>query len=213
MRAAEALIFDFNGTLSDDEPLLCRIYRELFAEHGRPLTEREYYDELAGLSEEAIIGGWLGVGGVALETLVGERIARYRELAADGSTVLGPTRAAVRHAARRVPLAIVSGAFRAEIDPVIEAAGLASSFRVAVTADDVMEGKPHPEGYLRALEALGADPRSTVAFEDTEAGVASAAAAGVYVVAVLGTLPVSRLERADEHVTAIDTPLIERLLG
>ena len=51
-----AVVFDFNGTLSDDEPILLRIYQELFAEHGRPLTAEEYYAELSGLSEEEIIG-------------------------------------------------------------------------------------------------------------------------------------------------------------
>ena len=55
-----AVIFDFNGTLSDDEPVLCAIFTELFAEHGRPLTEREYYDELAGLSDPEIVRTWLG---------------------------------------------------------------------------------------------------------------------------------------------------------
>ena len=43
MRAARALVFDFNGTLSHDEPVLFAMYSELFAEHGRPLTEADYY--------------------------------------------------------------------------------------------------------------------------------------------------------------------------
>jgi beta-phosphoglucomutase len=55
-----AVIFDFNGTLSDDEPILYRVYAEMFAEHGRPLSERDYYDELAGRSEEEILCRWLG---------------------------------------------------------------------------------------------------------------------------------------------------------
>ena len=63
MEAAEALVFDFNGTLSDDEPLLLAIYQELFAAEGRPLSASEYFGELAGRSEEAIIGSWLGVDG------------------------------------------------------------------------------------------------------------------------------------------------------
>ena len=52
--APRALIFDFNGTLSDDEPILCAIFIHLFAEHGRPLTAQEYFDELAGLSDPEI---------------------------------------------------------------------------------------------------------------------------------------------------------------
>src|SRR5690349_3960582 len=53
-----AIVFDFNGTLSDDEPVMCEIFRTLFAEHGRPLTERQYYEELAGLSDPEIVRTW-----------------------------------------------------------------------------------------------------------------------------------------------------------
>jgi beta-phosphoglucomutase len=74
MKPARALVFDFNGTLSHDEPVLFAIYSELFAEHGRPLTEADYYGRLAGNTEEAIIGGWLGVEGDELQALVEERI-------------------------------------------------------------------------------------------------------------------------------------------
>jgi beta-phosphoglucomutase len=212
MGTVSALMFDFNGTLSDDEPLLCAIYRELFARHGRPLTDEQYYSRLAGLSEEAIIGGWLGVDGPLLASLVAERIDQYAIEAGDGSTVIESVREAVRFAAARVPVAIVSGAFRAEIEPVVEAAGIAPELTTIVAADDVEHGKPHPEAYLRAAERLGVDPATAIAFEDTQAGIASAKAAGLYVVAVLGTLPPGRLAEADEHVTAIDTALIEQLL-
>ncbi len=213
MGTVRALMFDFNGTLSHDEPVLCAIYQRLFAQHGRPLTEEQYYSQLAGLAEEAIIGGWLSVDGPLLASLVDERIESYTTEAADGSTVAEPVREAVRYAAARVPVAIVSGAFRAEIVPVVEAADLATEITAIVAADDVEHGKPHPEGYLRALERLCVDPTGVIAFEDTEAGIASAKAAGLRVIAVLGTLPPERLAQADEHVTAIDTALIERLLG
>ena len=55
-----ALIFDFNGTLSHDEPLLCELFCGLFAEAGRPLAEHEYYDRLAGRSDPEIVRTWLG---------------------------------------------------------------------------------------------------------------------------------------------------------
>ncbi len=213
MEAVEALVFDFNGTLSDDEPLLLAIYQELFARHGRPLSSSEYFATLAGNTEEAIIGTWLGVDGSLLGMLVQERIATYAERAASGSTVTHPVREAVRYAAARVPVAIVSGAFRAEIDPVVAAAGIAPELSVIVTADDVTQGKPHPEGYLRAVQILGIDPARTIAFEDTEAGIASARGAGLRCIAVRGTLPDERLGRADELVDAIDVALMKRLLG
>jgi len=213
MGAAEALVFDFNGTLSDDEPLLLSIYQELFARYGRPLPEEEYVGRLAGNTEETIIGTWLGVDGPLLAMLVKERIAAYTALAASGSTVTTPVREAVRYAAGRVPVAIVSGAFRAEIEPVVAAAGLSGDLTTIVAADDVEHGKPHPEGYELAVERLAVAAARTVAFEDTEAGVASAKDAGLYCVAVRGTLPDERLARADELVDGIDLALVERLLG
>ncbi len=213
MGAAEALVFDFNGTLSDDEPLLLSIYQQLFARHGRPLTQEQYVSDLAGNTEETIIGTWLGVDGPLLAMLVQERIDAYTALAASGSTVTPTVREAVRFAAARVPVAIVSGAFRAEIEPVVAAAGIADELSVIVTADDVEHGKPHPEGYLLAVDGLGVDPARMVAFEDTEVGVRSAKDAGLRCLAVRGTLPDERLGRADELIDAIDVALVERLIG
>jgi beta-phosphoglucomutase len=212
MGTVRALMFDFNGTLSHDEPLLCEIYRDIFAKHGRPLTEEQYYSRLAGLSEEAIIGGWLCVDGPLLGSLVAERIERYAVAAADGSTVSEPVRDAVHLAAARVPVGIVSGAFRAEIAPVVQAAGLTAALATIVSADDVERGKPDPEGYLLALDRVGFDAADVVAFEDTEAGIAAAKSAGLRCLAVRGTLPESRLAEADEIVDGIDITVVERLL-
>ena len=211
--ATRALIFDFNGTLSDDEPILCEIFVHLFAEHGRPMSAQEYFDELAGLSDPEIVRAWLGRDHPDIDTVIGERVARYRAAVADGSSVHEHTREAVRYAGQRVPLAICSGAARAEIEPVVEAAGIAPLIRGIVSSDDVAEGKPHPEGYLRALELLDVAAADTVVFEDTEAGIASARAAGVgYVLAVRGTLDPHRLAAADELVDRVDVDVMRRLL-
>ncbi len=209
-----AIAFDFNGTLSHDEPIMCAIYEGLFAEHGRPMSERDYYETLAGNTEEAIIGGWLGAAGDELAALVAERIRRYGVAVADGSTVTEEMREAVRYAAARVPIAVVSGAFREEIEPVLAAAGLRELFAHLVTAEDVVYGKPHPECYEVLVASLGdgVAPENVLAFEDTEAGIAAAKGAGVRCVAVRGTLPDERLTRADELVDRIDAGLIRRLL-
>ena len=208
-----ALVFDFNGTLSDDEPLLCELFMHLFAEHGRPMSAQEYFDQLAGLSDPEIVKTWLGEDHPDVEAVIGERVRRYREAAADGSTVHEHVREAVRYAAERAPLAICSGAARDEIEPVVEAAGIAGCFIAIVTSDDVVHGKPDPEGYVKALALLGAGPAQAVVFEDTEAGVASARAAGVgRVLAVRTTLDEHRLAGADELLDRIDVDVMRRLL-
>ena len=204
-----AVIFDFNGTLSDDEPVLYAVYAEMFAEHGRPLTEREYYDQLAGHSEEEILRRWLGRDD---PELVADRIARYRARCADGATIYPDVRDAVRYAAERAQVAVVSGAALEEIEPVVEAAGLGDVLSVIVAADHVADGKPHPEGYLRVAELLGIAPADALAFEDTEAGVASVKAAGMYCVGVTRTLGAERLAAADELIPELSLEAMQRLL-
>lgn len=207
------MVFDFNGTLSDDEPLLCEIFVRLFAEHGKPMSAQEYFDRLAGLSDPEIVRAWLGDDHPDVEAVLAERTDLYREAVVDGSTLHEHVREAVRYAADRVPLAICSGAARAEIEPVLEAAGLTDCFRVIVSSDDVVRGKPDPEGYSSALALLGIDPAAALAVEDTEAGIASARAAGVgRVLALKTTLDPDRLAEADELIDRLDVDVMRRHL-
>ena len=207
-----ALLFDFNGTLSDDEGVLCAIFRELFAEQGRPLSEQEYFDELAGLSDPEIVERWLGAGHPATAEVLDRRAQLFRERAGDGSTVPPDVREAVLHAAGRSPLAVVSGATRSEVELVLRAAGL-DVFEVIVSAEDVTRGKPDPEGYVLALRRLRLQAADAVAIEDAPPGIAAAKAAGLSCVAVLGTVPRERLGEADEIVRRLDSALVDRLLA
>ena len=211
--AVTAVVFDFNGTLSDDEPVLCEIFMHLFAEYGRPMSAQEYFEQLAGLSDPEIVKTWLGEEHPAVQEVIDERGRRYRVAAADGSTIHEHVREAVRFAAERVPLAVCSGAARAEIEPVVQAAGIADCFRAVVSSDDVVHGKPDPEGYRKTLERLETDPSRAAVFEDTEAGIASARAAGVgRVLAVRTTLEPHRLAEADELIDRLDIAVMRGLL-
>ncbi|HMJ00321.1 MAG TPA: HAD family phosphatase [Gaiellaceae bacterium] len=208
--AIRALLLDFNGTLSDDEPLLYAIFRELFDELGKPITEAEYYDQLAGLSDPEVVEKWLGEPDPAV---VARKIERYRELSADGSTVSFEARRAVLEAARQVAVAVVSGSARSEIEPVLAAAGLGSSIAALVASEDVERGKPAPDGYLKALGLLGIGPDEAVAVEDSDVGIAAAKAAGLRCAAVSGTLPPDRLSAADEIIEHLDSDFVRRVLA
>jgi beta-phosphoglucomutase len=212
--AVRAVIFDFNGTLSNDEPILCEIFRRLFAEYDKPLSAEEYYDRLAGHSDPEIVRMWLGADHPDVDEVIAQRTALYVAAVSDGSSITERVRDAVRYAAERVPVAVVSGAARAEIEPVLAAAGLAGAVEVIVSVDDVSNGKPDPESYLQALELLGGiDPSEVVVLEDTDAGIAAAKAAGTRCIAVLGTLKPERLAQADELVAELDVALMRRVLG
>jgi beta-phosphoglucomutase len=205
-----AVLLDFNGTLSDDEPIMCAIFQELFAERGRPLARETYFAELAGHSDLEIVETWLGVEDPGL---VAEKVERYRARAADGSTVRDESREAVRVAAADARVAVVTGAARAEVEAVLSAARIDRLISATVTADEVERGKPDPEGYLRALGLLGVEAPEAVAFEDSKPGIDSARAAGIRCVAVRGTLPPEQLAGADEIVESLGADAIRAALA
>ena len=194
MGTARALLFDFNGTLSHDEPLLCAIYQRLFARHGRPLTEEQYYDRLAGLSEEAIIGGWLGVDGPLLDSLVAEQDRRVRGRGGrrlDGDRAGARSASASRRRASRSRSSPARSGPRSSRSSRPQASRTSSRRSSQPTTSSTASRTPR--GICSRSSGSASTAPEAAALEDTEAGVASAKAAGLRCLAVRGTLPDDRL--------------------
>jgi beta-phosphoglucomutase-like phosphatase (HAD superfamily) len=196
MLPAHALILDFNGTLAADGALLLQIYEELLREHGVPFGPREYR-LYAGLPDQAMFARVFEADGRPLDEttvaqLMRERVARYRAALGNGHPVSDDTVAFVRVAATHVPVAIASGAFREEIEHVLELAGLDELVSVIVSIDEVEAGKPDPESFTAALGGINRGrseriaPRNTVVVEDATDGARAAVAAGMRCVALRG---------------------------
>jgi sugar-phosphatase len=66
-----------------------------------------------------------------------------------------------------------------------------------VTADDVANGKPHPEPYLKGAELMGVKPADCLVIEDAPAGIQAARAGGMKVIGMTSTYPATRLNEAD----------------
>src|SRR5262249_44405345 len=106
---------------------------------------------------------------------------------------------AIKEAARRCPLAIASGARMEEIRHILSHAGLHEYFAAIVAAEDVSNGKPHPEPFLRALERLQQRDRTLtaaecVAVEDSIGGIQSAHEAGMRCLGIAHSYDAARLE-------------------
>jgi HAD superfamily hydrolase (TIGR01509 family) len=212
---ARAVLFDFNGTLSDDEPLLAELFERIFGEAGIDFPASAYFDGYAGYSDPEIVERVLDAAGRGGDPelaarLLARRSELYLEEIERRPTVLPAAAEAVRRIASAVPVAIVSGAARREIDAVLRASGLQGLFPTIVAAEDVSRGKPDPEGYLLALERLNAilphpiDPGEVLVYEDSDHGLASAVAAGMRCVVLEGTVPAEALAAAEAVIPALD---------
>ncbi len=219
-----AVIFDFNGTLSDDEPLIEDLFREVLAEQGvLDLTPDLYRRELAGISDPDIARRALELGGhepapARVDAILRAKVERYRAATTASPRIAAAVVEAVRWTAQRVPVAVASGALREEIEHGLALAGLRDAFAAVVTIDDVAAGKPDPAGFLRALECLNAAtgappvaPADTLVVEDSNAGVAAGRAAGMRVAALRN--PALTSTAADVVVDALDQATMARLLG
>jgi beta-phosphoglucomutase len=210
-----AVIFDFNGTLSDDEPILARIFAELFADRlGWVMVDEEYRTTLLGHSDREIVeiavrehgGGDPGL----VEDLLRTRKECYREAVAEHSPITPDAVELVeRLAAAGVPMAIVTGAQRADVEAVLAASPVGSHLRVLVTEEDVQRGKPDPEGFLRGAEVLGVPAEAVLVFEDSMPGIRGATAAGMHCIVVTGPAPnPAVLALAPVTVSQLDVSLL-----
>ncbi|HEU0022983.1 MAG TPA: HAD-IA family hydrolase, partial [Thermoleophilaceae bacterium] len=99
------------------------------------------------------------------------------------------------------------------VERTLARAGLRDGrFQCVVTADDVAEPKPAPDLYLAACRALGAAPEAAAALEDSPPGVTSAAAAGLFVIAV-PYFPEQTLAGASLIALSLADPEVARVLG
>jgi HAD superfamily hydrolase (TIGR01509 family) len=181
----EAVVFDLDGVLIQTE----EIWDEVRGDYVVRLGGR-YDDEaqraMMGMSSKewsAYLADDLGVPRTAEQVnadVVELMAASYREHLPliDGAVE------AVERLAERWPLGVASSSNRPLIDLVLELSGLERLFRATVSSEEVARGKPAPDVYVEACRRLAVEPGRAAAVEDSHAGIGSARAAGMRVIAI-----------------------------
>ena len=216
-----AVVFDFDGVIANSEPLHFQAFRDVLRQEAVALTEQDYYARYLGYDDAGVfqaVGRDRGLRWSAdrVTGLADRKAARLEEIADPASLLFPGADAAIRRLAAVLPLAIASGALRAEILRVLERTDLSGCFRAIVGAEDA-PSKPAPDPYLRAVERLAAaidrplSPGECVAVEDSQWGLASARAAGLRTVAVTHTYRAADLREADLVIASLDALDMENL--
>lgn len=202
--AVKALLLDMDGTLVNSDAVVERCWRRWAAEHG-----------LDGDSVIKIVHGRQGHATMAAllpDRPHEENLAdNERMLAWETSDLAGvvpvPGAPAFLDSLAELPHALVTSADRGLSDARMGAAGLPMP-RVRITAESVSASKPDPEGFLKGAAELGFAPADCVAFEDSEAGIEAARAAGMRVIGV-GTRAAALAPTA--HVRDLEQVRVEAL--
>jgi HAD superfamily hydrolase (TIGR01509 family) len=180
-----AVIFDMDGVIVDSNPIHGAVWLEYLAQHGLPQDGIETW--MAGKRNDQIMRRLLGPGasdedihrhGAAKEALYRERIDPVLE------DRLMPGLRALLDTLAPLPLGLGSNAEPANVDFVLDRAGLRERFQAVVNGHEVEHPKPAPDLYLRVMSLLGVEPEECVIFEDSPSGIQAANAAGARVIGV-----------------------------
>jgi HAD superfamily hydrolase (TIGR01509 family) len=210
----QAIFFDFNGVIIDDEPLQMAAYKDALSERGIKLTESDYYSAL-GMDDRTFVRaafqrGQKMLSDDILQTVLEDKATRHRKLIEDDLPLFPGVVTFLKATARHYSLGVVSMATLVEIHYVLERTRLRSLFSVIVSAEDVNICKPAPDCYLIALKKLnekrlaeGRRPllaRQCLVIEDSPPGIESGRQAGMRALGVTNTVSEEELRGAGAEV-------------
>jgi HAD superfamily hydrolase (TIGR01509 family) len=207
----DALILELEGVVVETRAARFEALARAMADDGVVALPDALGDELLGLPPRQAAARAVSLLGLARDDtaldLIGLRAERhFTERVSQGVTLREGARVLITIAHARSRLALVTRAGRPVVDLVLGLSGLHDAFEVIVSADDVMDNKPAPESYARALSRLqGRRPLTrerVLALEDARAGIVAARAAGLRCLAV-GDVPAHHAVEADGLVPSL----------
>jgi beta-phosphoglucomutase len=210
---ADAVVFDMDGVLVDSGVHHREAWIAMCRDCGMVPPPEFWRLTIGRPAEEAVLLLIGAIGAAEALRLADIKRGHYERLARRGLMAVPGVGDFVKQLTRAgVPRAVATSASRRDLERALDALGLREHIDVAVTADDVRRGKPHPEVYLKAAEHLGVDAAACIVFEDAIVGVHAARAAGMRVIGVTTAHTADELvaagaERAVPHFQEVRWPV------
>lgn len=211
--SASAIVFDMDGVIIDSTDCHTEAWRRYLAEHGIRISD--IAARMLGKHNDDIVREFFVNHELTAQQIFdhgARKEALYRAMIApefETRLVPGVREFIRRHSA--TPMAVATNAEQANVDFVLELAGIRDCFQVIVSGHEVERPKPWPDIYLRAAQLLHMDPCACVVFEDSETGVAAARAAGMRVAGLLTTL--THFDDVDFSIRNFLDPRVETWLS
>ncbi|OHB76464.1 MAG: hypothetical protein A2Z25_08040 [Planctomycetes bacterium RBG_16_55_9] len=212
----KAVIFDFDGVITDSEILHLRAFNRSLVPFGVEITTKDYYKNYLGFSDfdcyRALIEhGLLKIDEKQIAGVLKEKSRIFEELTkTEGRTIEGVHEFLLMLEQNKIPMAICSGSLLVEIELMLDEAKLRPFFSTIVSAEQVKKGKPHPEGFLLALRKLNevcSPPivaAECIVIEDSHWGLKAGKAAGMHIVAVTTSYDANQLRMAEKVVNRLN---------
>lgn len=197
------VIFDMNGVITDDEECHELATKRAFEEVGLDITPEIYRRFCLGRTDLAAFKELIEIYSlykVKLEQIITDKTKIYLDLIRHELKIYPEVVDLIDRLNENYTLALTTSSTLSEAQTVINKLKLQDKFRVVITSQDVVFGKPHPEPYLLTAKKLGVDPRACLVIEDSENGVRSAKAAGMKCVAITNSEKRDKLMLADQIV-------------
>jgi HAD superfamily hydrolase (TIGR01509 family) len=219
----KAVIFDFDGVITDSEILHLRAFNRSLAPYGIEISTKDYYANYLGFSDfdcyKALIdNGVLKIEPQQVSGVIKQKSTIFEELTrTEGRTIEGVHELLNMLKENEIPMAICSGSLMAEIEVVLDEAKLRHFFSVIVSAEQVKKGKPSPEGFVLTLQKLNKKCRPPIAagecivIEDSRWGLQAARAAGMHTIAVTNSYDADQLTLAEKVVAKLNELTIDDL--
>ena len=187
-KSVGAIIFDFDGVIADSEIVSSRSFSEALTAAGLPTTLDEAVDRYTGLHRADTLAAIAAFWGEQTPHDIAQRISDHADLLFGLGLTPIPGAVDFIGAAGHLPLAIGSSSRTAYLNKHLADFKLAQAFGAHVYSgsEHVARGKPHPDIYLHAAQALGVHPSQAVILEDSPVGARAAVAAGAHVIGFTG---------------------------
>jgi beta-phosphoglucomutase len=219
----KAVILDFDGVIADTESLHLEAFNEVLGQYNIEVSDDDYFEKYLGFTDfdffSAVNDDYkLEWDDSEIEDFVEQKADIFEGYMEKGANIIkGATEFIEMLSKNNVPLAICSGASLHDIEVSLTGTKLLGHFKVVVTADDVLSGKPDPQGYMLARKKLSEVINQPimagecVAVEDSEWGLEAARAANMHTLGVTNSYPVPALGIADKVVDDLGTVTMETL--